>query len=270
MRSSRKSIDAFLKWAGGKRWLINNYSHLFPEDYNDYYEPFLGSGSVFFALRPKKSILSDINQDLVNTYIAIKENPKNVTKLLKKHHSLHCKEYYYTLRKSKPRTPASIAARLIYLNRTCWNGLYRVNKKGFFNVPIGNRTNILRDTDNFEFVSESLKNSKIVNSDFESLIKKAKCNDLIFADPPYTVKHNLNNFVKYNDKLFSWDDQVRLKDCLDKATSRGAKFIVTNADHESIHELYSDYSITPLSRPSTMAANSNNRGQTSEVIIKNW
>ena len=113
-------------------------------------------------------------------------------------------------------------------------------------------------------------NSKILNSDFEELISNARKNDFIYTDPPYTVKHNLNNFIKYNDNLFSWDDQIRLRDCLVEAGKRGAKFIVTNADHESIRDLYSKFTIMSVSRPSTMAASSKKRGATSELIIKNW
>jgi DNA adenine methylase len=264
-------ITPFLNWAGGKRWLVANYSHIFPSKYNTYIEPFLGSGAIYFALRPNKAILSDINEALIETYNAIKKHPAKVFSLLKKHHKHHCKEYYYLVRSSQPRTTYGSAAKFIYLNRTCWNGLYRVNQNGIFNVPIGTKTNVILDSDNFFYMSNQLNNIHISSNDYEAIIDKAKQNDFIFVDPPYTVKHNNNNFIKYNEQLFSWEDQIRLHKCLLKASKKGAIIMITNAYHECIRKLYrNDFALLPVKRKSIIASNSKNRGTVRELIIKNF
>ena len=133
----------FLKWAGGKRWFVTNHSDLLPQSFNRYIEPFLGSGAVFFHLQPQNALLGDSNKELVDTYRAIKSEWKLVYRYLRAHHTKHSKEYYYQIRKSRPISSASKAARFIYLNRTCWNGLYRVNLSGVFNVPIGTKSTVV-------------------------------------------------------------------------------------------------------------------------------
>ena len=189
-------VIPFLTWAGGKRWLTSISDDIFPEKYNTYIEPFLGSGAIYFHLKPNKAILSDINSDLISTYLAIKQDHKSVQEILEIHHKLHCKDYYYKIRNFKSDNIYENAAKFIYLNRTCWNGLYRVNLNGEFNVPIGTKKNVILETDNFELISDMLKNAEILVEDFEVIIDKAGENDLVFIDPPYTVKHNHNNFVK--------------------------------------------------------------------------
>ncbi|MEI6609633.1 MAG: Dam family site-specific DNA-(adenine-N6)-methyltransferase [Deltaproteobacteria bacterium] len=261
----------FLKWAGGKRWLISRHAIIFPDTFNRYIEPFLGSGAVFFKLQPKKAILSDINKELISTYIAIKEDWQKVLMKLEKHHKLFNKDYYYKIRQSKSENIYDKAARLIFLNRTCWNGLYRVNLKGEFNVPIGTKTDVLREEDNFEKVSKMLKNVTLRNSDFEVIINKAKANDLLFVDPPYTVLHDNNGFIKYNEQLFSWADQIRLKNCLKRAKDRGSIIIMANASHSSIRHLYeADFTITELQRHSIIAASSVKRKSCKELIITSY
>ena len=260
----------FLKWAGGKRWFVNRFHNLIPNDYNTYYEPFLGSGTVFFFLQPHKAILGDLNKDLIETYNTILTDWREVWGKLKLHHRCHNKEYYYYIRNSRPRTPVSKAARFIYLNRTCFNGLYRVNKKGEFNVPKGTKDSVIMSDDNFENVSILLQKAKILHADFEFVISKAKNNDFIYVDPPYTVKHNNNNFLKYNETIFSWEDQKRLAKSLFKASERGAKIIISNADHNCIHKLYDGFGdIHTVHRCSVLAANSDNRKNTTEIVITN-
>jgi len=262
-------VIPFLKWAGGKRWLISSQSSLFPTSYKRYIEPFLGSGAVFFYLRPKNAVLSDTNKYLIDTYVALRDDWKRVVKELKKHHRKHSKSYYYAVRNTNLRSPISRAARFIYLNRTCWNGLYRVNLQGNFNVPIGTKSNVLLDSDEFRQIAQLLRPTIILQSDFEPIIATADADDFIFVDPPYTVKHNFNNFIKYNEKLFSWDDQIRLKYCLVKAKERGAKIIITNAYHKSIRDLYSDFGeLMSVKRQSIIAANSANRKLCEELIIR--
>ncbi|TGL17912.1 Dam family site-specific DNA-(adenine-N6)-methyltransferase [Leptospira yanagawae] len=259
----------FLKWAGGKRWLIDKYGDKFFSNPDRLIEPFVGSGAVYFGLSPKRAILCDKNADLINTYQAIKDDWQTVVKHLKIHDRNHSYEYYYKLRSQKNRSYAAKAAQFIYLNRTCWNGLYRVNRKGEFNVPMGSKTKVVMDTDDFEKISKQLTNAKLLSGDFTLAINQAKQGDFVFADPPYTVKHNNNGFVKYNEGLFSWDDQIRLRDSLQEAIKRGAKVLVTNAYHSSVRSLYQGMGeIMKLNRPSIIAANSSARGIYEEMVIK--
>jgi DNA adenine methylase len=270
-KTLQAKIHPFLKWAGGKRWLVQGHLNLFPKEFNNYYEPFLGSGAVFFALKPKQGILSDINPNLVECYQAIKTDWKAVETILKKHHKFHCSDYYYKIRSSKPRTLFSKAARFIYLNRTCWNGLYRVNKKGEFNVPIGTKQNVVLGTDNFKETSRLLHNFRIDNKDFKEVIIKAKKNDFVFVDPPYTIKHNKNNFVKYNEELFHWDEQISLRDAVVKASQKGVHIMVTNANHPAVRKLYrGHFKIKKLKRKSVIASSAENRGVYEEIIMRNW
>lgn len=257
----------FLKWAGGKRWLTSSQNDIFPSDFNTYIEPFLGSAAIYFHLAPKKALLSDLNQELIETYTAIKHDWKLVKRYLTKHHNSHSKDYYYKVRAAKPTLSNSKAARMIYLNRTCWNGLYRVNLQGRFNVPIGTKTNALLDTDDFEQTSKLLKGAKLSCCDFEETINKAESGDFVFVDPPYTVKHNYNGFIKYNQTLFAWQDQERLKLAVDRAVHRGAKVLVLNAAHDSIRELYSEYSQQKLTRKNVLSGKSEYRGKYEELAV---
>ena len=258
----------FLKWAGGKRWLVSTYPEILNLTFHRYIEPFLGSGAIFFSLAPNKAILADRNEELIEAYQAIKDDWNLVQKELRKHHTYHSKSYYYGIRQSKPRRKHTRAARFIYLNRTCWNGLYRVNLKGQFNVPIGTKTNVILDTDNFEAISKLLKSVDLKVCDFESTIAEAGNRDLLFIDPPYTVKHNYNGFIKYNENLFSWDDQIRLRDSVEKAIQRGALVVLTNAYHNSVKVLYKNIGIhRRLKRQSVLAADSNKRKICDELLV---
>lgn len=267
---STKEILPFLTWAGGKRWLVKNYQEIFPDDYNVYIEPFLGSGSVFFHLNPQKAILSDINADLICTYIALKTDWNKVYKHLKIHQRNHSPEYYYRIRDYNPRKLETKAARFLYLNRTCFNGIYRVNKQGKFNVPIGSKQNVILNTDDFKEISDRLKNVLILNHDYEAIINMANRDDFIFVDPPYTVNHNDNGFIQYNEKLFSWADQIRLCEALVRARDRGAKIIITNANHESVRNLYEEYDFEYhiVSRFSGISSKAKGRKNYEEIIVK--
>ena len=159
---------------------------------------------------------------------------------------------------------------MIPLNRTCWNGLYRVNLNGVFNVPIGTKTNVVLPTDNYQGISNLLKKARLMNRDFEPIIAKAKEGDLLFIDPPYTVKHNNNNFRKYNENIFSWKDQIRLCNSLEVAKARGTKIILCNADNESVIKLYKGIGkIFKLNRQSKLAADPSKRQNTTEIVILN-
>lgn len=265
---SNPTPPPFLKWAGGKRWLMPLARQLATQKLGTYYEPFVGSGAMFFALRPQKSVLSDFNDELMAVYAAIRQDWDAVVRELKRHHRNHCSDYYYEIRASRPRSEHTKAARFIYLNRTCWNGLYRVNRDGFFNTPIGTKTSVLLDTDDFEAVARSLRGATLMSGDFESVIDRAGQGDFVFADPPYTVRHQFNGFVKYNEKLFSWADQERLMEALYRATSRGARVLCTNADHHSVRELYGQhFNLTPVTRYSSISGMKKSRGTYAELII---
>jgi DNA adenine methylase len=265
----QNNLVPFLKWPGGKRWFIANHADLLPADFHTYIEPFLGSGTVFFYLKPSKAILGDLNPELIATYQGIKRDWIMVEELLEKHEEAHDEAYYYAVRNREPRNCVYQAARFIYLNRTCFNGIYRVNFDGQFNVPKGDRSSILFDTDDFSKISRLLTKAEIRVSDFEALIDKAKRNDFVFADPPYTVSHNINGFIKYNEHLFSWNDQVRLADALARARDRGAKIVSTNANHQSVRRIYEQrgFNLKTVSRFSSISANSQSRKQFEELIM---
>lgn len=268
-------LTPFLKWAGGKRWFVARYGRVFPQSFNRYFEPFLGSAAVYFYLRPDEAILSDLNPELINTYNALRNTWRKVYSALAEHSNAHSEAYYYSVRASLPSSSVDRAARFLYLNRTCWNGLYRVNKRGEFNVPIGTKDSVLLDSDDFAGISSQLKDAKIKKVDFEETINCAGFEDLIFVDPPYTVRHNLNGFLKYgflkyNDKIFSWDDQLRLRDALVRADGRGAYIVMTNANHESIREIYSDFHLASMPRHSVLSGVLHGRGATEELLITNF
>jgi DNA adenine methylase len=265
-------LQPFLKWPGGKRWLVANHSDWLVTAVGKHIEPFLGGAAVFFHLGPQASLLSDANEDLIETYCAIRDDPEGVFERLRRHHGQHCKSYYYWMRSSKPRTSATRAAKFLYLNRTCFNGLYRVNLNGEFNVPIGSKTSVVFPTDDFSATSQLLSQAELVVGDFEKSIECAATGDFIYADPPYTVKHNLNGFVKYNENIFSWADQVRLARVLRDAAARGAHVMVSNADHPSVRELYDDHiwRCQSVSRYSRLASTPEHRRGTTELIVSNY
>ena len=187
--------------------------------------------------------------------------------VLQKHQRNHSKEYYYRVRAQNPRTSYGRAARFIYLNRTCWNGLFRVNLSGEFNVPIGTKTKVLMETDDFQGIANLLKHASLRCEDFETIINQTRGGDFLFVDPPYTVKHNFNGFIKYNENLFSWQDQIRLKDCVEEARERGVTVLITNADHNSVRSLYKGWKIAKAKRSSIIASSSSRRVQVAELLI---
>lgn len=259
----------FLKWAGGKQWLVKRGYQIAPPCYNRYIEPFMGGAAVFFSLPEIPYIITDLNPDLIDCYNAIKTDFRKVEKHLRSHQRNHCDDYYYQVRKSSPREKFIKAARFIYLNRTCWNGLYRVNLQGKFNVPRGTKNKVLLDTDNFENVAKRLSKGEILCQDFEKTLSLSGEGDFVFIDPPYTVNHNLNGFLQYNEKIFCWADQERLKEAISFAVERGAMITMMNADHESIHRLYAGMcKIKIIERNSVIAAKSSHRGSTSEVLMR--
>jgi DNA adenine methylase len=266
---SAPPFGPFLKWAGGKRWFIQRHSDLLPAKFNRYIEPFLGGGSVFFHLRPERALLGDINADLIAAYEGLRDHWSGLKRSLQYHQRMHSDDHYYRVRATKPTSLVRQASRMIYLNRTCFNGIFRVNLDGEFNVPRGTKNEVVLETDDFREASRLLSNAELRVDDFESLIKEARLGDLVFADPPYTVRHNLNGFIKYNEKLFSWGDQERLAASLSAAQRRGAQIVCTNANHDSVRQLYSrsQFNLRTTTRFSSISASGDSRRQYEELIV---
>ncbi|MCT1524149.1 DNA adenine methylase [Sphingobacterium hotanense] len=260
----------FLRWAGGKNWLVKQLCNYLPTSgFNDYHEPFIGGASVFFSLKPKKAYLSDLNGELIETYQQIRDNVENVIEVLRAFENTE--EYYYKIRETTFTEAESRAARFIYLNQTSFNGIYRVNLKGVYNVPYGYRSKDFCDKKLLRQASEVLKHSTLFNGDFYETIKNVKPNDLVFLDPPYTVTHNNNGFIKYNKNLFDLDSQLRLSKYLDEINSIGASYILTNAAHQDIIAIFQkdNNTIKTVDRVSLVGGKNAQRGRYAELIITN-
>ena len=265
-----KMTEPFLKWPGGKRWLVQQHPSLFPSRYERYVEPFLGGGSVFFHLAPPNAVLADTNQDLINAYQCLKDDAKSIERRLAKLQREHGRDLYFRIRATRPTSSLGRAVRFLYLNRTCFNGIYRVNLKGDFNVPMGSKTLVEYPADYLQTIGAHLRNASLCVADFEKTIDNVKAGDFVFVDPPYTVMHNNNNFVKYNSSLFSWEDQQRLAGAIKRASSRGVAVMLSNADHHSVRALYKDFGHhIRVKRSSILAANPMHRRETTELIVTN-
>lgn len=261
----------FIRWAGGKSWLVPYVQELIKElEFNNYHEPFMGGASVFFSIDvPKKSFLSDVNDELVETFCAIRDNPKRVIDYLKEWEP--DAESYYAIRENIPHGRYKRAARFIYLNTYSFNGIYRVNQQGKYNVPFGRRGNISINYERLLEVSERLKNVEIKCQDFDESKASICRGDLVFLDPPYTVSREANSmFIKYNSKLFSLDDQYRLARLVDYIIVQGAFFILTNAAHEKILEIFKGKGrLITLERNSLIGGKKAYRGKVQEFVFTN-
>jgi DNA adenine methylase len=266
----KNSTKPFLRWAGGKSWLTKHLNKIIGDiEFQNYHEPFLGGGAIFFALESSKnSYLSDLNAELVDTYLALKTDPLKVIRAMKMYENTE--DFYYDTRNSSYTDPSEKAARFIYLNQTSFNGLYRVNQEGRYNVPYGYRSKPFLEENKLIQASQYLQKASITCGDFTSGKKKIRVGDLVFLDPPYTVSHNNNGFIKYNQKLFSIEDQKRLSKFIDYIKARGAYYILTNAAHPEIGKIFDkgDNQIE-LSRASLIGGEYAKRGQTTEYIFTN-
>ncbi len=255
-----------IKWPGGKRRVAQTILEFVPPKFGTYYEPFFGGGAVFFALSPKKSVLSDANSELMNAYVHIRDDSARLAQALK---SLKNTENdYYAVRAKTPRTPLHRAARLLYLSRLAFNGIHRVNLQGKFNVPYGHKTHLSTiDPIRLAEASSALRSAVILAGDFQEISGEALKGDVLYFDPPYTVAHATNGFIKYNERIFSWQDQQRLATHARDLANRGCRVIVSNADHPSLHALYRDFQCHVVERPSIIAAASQHRHQVTECIF---
>ena len=260
----------FLRWAGGKSWLINQLDNLIQIDtFNQYHEPFFGGGAFFFHINPQSpSYLNDLNHELIETYECVKDDVLGVIDELKKFHNT--KEFYYKVRSSNFKKPQKKAARFIFLNQTSFNGIYRVNLKGEYNVPFGFRKKDFLETELLKIASKTLKSAIFSKGDFLCSLDNIQENDLVFLDPPYTITHNDNGFFKYNAKLFTKDDQLRLSDMIDEIKRRNAFYILTNAAHEKVKEIFNkNDNMIELKRASLIGGKNAKRDKYSELMVTN-
>lgn len=273
----------FVKWVGGKRQLLKQFRdrNFYPPEKFDstkgrYFEPFVGGGAVFFDLLPEKAFLSDLNFELVTTYNVIKDDVENLIKLLKKHD--HNKEYFLKVRAKKVEklSPLQVASRFIYLNRACFNGMYRVNSKGGFNVPFGDNKNpLICDEVNLRKISGALKNVEIKHQDYKQVLKKAKKGDFIYFDPPYHPVSKTAAFTAYTANGFSEKDQIELRDAFLELSNRGCFVMLSNSDAPFINEIYSEIEkngirISKVEAGRAINSKGDGRGKVVEVLVTNY
>lgn len=262
----------FLKWAGGKSQLLASFDQFFPKNFQRYFEPFLGGGAVFFHLygtRPAfQANLSDCNEELINAYKSVKDRVGLLCRSLAKHKNES--EYFYAVRSQDVSrlTPVERASRLIYLNKTCFNGLYRVNRKGHFNVPFGSYKNPrMCDPSNLQAVSEALQRAQLRCTNFEAAVEQARKGDLVYFDPPYQPISTTSNFTGYTKSSFTADDQARLAALARKLEARGCTVMLSNSDNELIRELYKDFRIHTLYANRAINCRADRRGKITELLI---
>lgn len=274
---TNKLVRPFLKWAGGKRQLIPEITaNYLPAKYNTYYEPFLGGGAIFFELQSKEAVVNDSNSELINCYKVIRDSLDELMEDLKRHENNE--DYYYNIRdwdrkkNYDSKTAVERASRIIFLNKTCYNGLFRVNSHGEFNVPFGRykKPNIL-DEEVLKAVSYYLNNNdiKLLNGDFEDAVKDAKAGDFVYFDPPYDPISNTASFTGYDMNGFNKDEQIRLKNTVDNLNKRGCQVLLSNADTDFIVDLYKDYQIEKVYATRAINSNALKRGKVQEVLVMN-
>jgi len=266
---AKRPVLPFLKWPGGKRWAAERIAAIVEPHLNGrYYEPFLGGGAVFFQLRPRKATLADINSELIEAYRSVRDCHVEVVQSLQ---MLPVnKQVYAAVRQWKPRRSVERAVRFLYLNRTAFGGIYRVNRSGEFNVPYGGGTRtheILWSSTLLEDAAQALTGTTLRNCDFTLTMRHASRGDVVYCDPTYTVAHDQNGFVRYNERNFSWADQGRLAVAARAARARGAVVIVSNAHHASVLGLYEGVRRRVLNRMSCVSADPAGRREVKESLL---
>lgn len=269
-------ISPILKWVGGKRQLLADIMPLINRNCSTYVEPFIGGGAVFFELQPKKAIINDYNSELINVYLTIKNSPEELIAELEKHESNNSEEYFYETR-SIDRTDEynemdniQKAARVIYLNKTCYNGLYRVNAAGQFNSPYGKYKNPnITNATMIRGMSKYLNKANIVikQGDYKETLKGLRKGAFVYLDPPYMPISSSSSFTGYTENGFSYDNQVELKKECDKLRDKGISFLQSNSDCKEIRELYKEYEIRTVQAKRSINSNASKRGEISEVLI---
>lgn len=264
----------FVKWAGGKRTLLSELIQRLPRHFGTYHEAFLGGGALFFALRKRivAARLSDNNLELVIAFNVVKKEPRRLLALLQEHARRHSKEHYYRVRRQQGlQDPLEIAARFIYLNKTCYNGLYRVNSRGEFNVPMGRyRSPSIVDEDNILACHEALQIARIEYRDFESIDPNP--GDFVYCDPPYQPLGETASFTKYTSQDFSAQDQIRLRDFALELHARGVHIMISNSDTPFVRSLYADpiFKVATVQAPRFVNCNAAKRGPINELVITTY
>jgi DNA adenine methylase len=276
---TQRELPLFIKWAGGKSQLLQQFRELFPPSFENYYEPFVGSGAVFFYiksnLKPKHVILSDINEELINCYTVVRDSVSALVQSLSSHKKNHSKEYFYSIRSLATGKLDNVerAARLIYLNKTCFNGLYRVNSKGEFNVPFGDYTNpsIFNEQTLYE-ASRLLQGVELRVQEFDRITDYAKENDFIYFDPPYFPISRTSNFTGYTKGDFLLEEQRKLAQVFKTLDARGCYVMLSNSDHPLLKELYKDYENNTTIVKAKRMINSvgSKRGEINEIVVRNY
>ncbi len=261
----------FLKWVGGKSQLLTHLLGMIPKDFRTYHEPFVGGGALYFELAPSKAILSDLNRELIDCYTAVQGNVEKVITALKRHR--YDKEYYYEIRGQDPfkLSPVKRAARMIYLNRTGFNGLYRVNSKGEFNVPFGRyKDPLICDESNLRACSEQLRRVELKRSSFEKVLKHARERDLVYFDPPYIPLSDTAYFTAYEKSGFGMSNQERLAEVFDELAERGVYVILSNSDVPWMRSRYRAHSIHSVKALRNINSKGDKRGRVGELIVTSF
>ena len=269
-----------VKWVGGKRQIIDEIIKYVPDSFSTYYEPFLGGGAVLFELQPKKAVVNDVNEELMNIYEVIKDNVDELIEGLKRHKIKNDKAYFYEIRELDRNreqynllTPVERASRIIYLNKTCYNGLFRVNKSGEFNAPFGNykNPNIVNET-TLRAVSAYFNKAKIrfTCQDFEDALKWSRKGAFVYLDPPYDPVSETASFTGYDKGGFDRNEQIRLKKTCDKLNKKGIKFLLSNSATDFIMDLYQDYKIEVIQAKRAINSKADRRGNVDEVLVMNF
>ncbi|VQJ36672.1 modification methylase [Streptococcus pneumoniae] len=273
------TLQPFTKWTGGKRQLLPVIRQLLPKTYNRYFEPFVGGGALFFDLAPKDAVINDFNAELINCYQQIKDNPQELIEILKVHQEYNSKEYYLDLRSADRderidmMSEVQRAARILYMLRVNFNGLYRVNSKNQFNVPYGRYKNPkIVDEELISAISVYLNNNQleIKVGDFEKAIVDVRTGDFVYFDPPYIPLSETSAFTSYTHEGFSFADQVRLRDAFKRLSDTGAYVMLSNSSSALVEELYKDFNIHYVEATRTNGAKSSSRGKISEIIVTNY
>ncbi len=265
----------FVKWAGGKRRLMSQYEQFFPRNFRAYHEPFLGGGAFFFHLQPRFAVLSDINHRLIESYQAIRDDLEGVLECLAYHRSHHSKDYFYKCRERMNQGDLLIksdrAALMIYLNKTCFNGLYRENLKGDFNVPIGRyKAPRIFDRENLELVSAHLQGVELHVGSFEKVLDRVSPGDFVYFDPPYVPISATSSFTNYSKGGFTSQHQHQLADLFTKLAERGCFVMLSNSDCGFVRELYSKWRCEVVSASRCINSRATKRGPINELVIMSY
>lgn len=265
-----KSVEPFLKWAGGKRNLMPQIEPYIPTSFNAYFEPFLGGGAMFFCLQPEKAYLNDINSELINAYRCVRYDVDQIIQYLSDFKIAHCDQFYYHARDFIPEDRIERAARFIYLNKTCFNGLYRENSKGLFNVPVGKYKNPnICDVETLQEASRVLNSAwpTLSNESYLRLMARPVKNDFVYFDPPYAPASETANFTGYNASGFTLEDQKTLAAIFTNLVDRGVKCLLSNSDTPIIRELYKEFKIVEIQRKGSINSKGSKRGPVNELLI---